>query len=100
MSRYARDPVQRYPAFTQGEITVDETSGYDAATQVRDVVWYLSTANVPDFRKIEYRLRVIFPQELSLLLETAGFRLEARYGEFTREPFTASSRRQVCICAV
>jgi hypothetical protein len=63
------------------------------------VVWYLSTASAPDFRKIEYRLRVIFPQELLLLLETAGYRLETRYGEFTREPFVASSRRQVCVCS-
>jgi|SRR5579863_8620493 len=100
MSRYARDPAQRYPVITQGDITVEETSSYDAAAQVRDVVWYLSTASASDFRKIEYRLRVIFPQELLLLLETAGFNLEARYGEFTREPFGASSRRQVCICAV
>ncbi len=100
MSRYARDPGQRYPAFTQGEITVDETTSYDAAAQVRNVVWYLSTPSASDFRKIEYRLRVIFPQELLLLLEIAGFRLEARYGEFTREPFEASSRRQVCICAL
>jgi len=98
MSRYARDPAQRYRAFTQGDITVDETGSYDAAAQVRDVVWYLSTASAPDFRKIEYQLRVIFPQELLLLLETAGFTLEARYGEFTREPFGALSRRQVCIC--
>lgn len=99
MSRYARDPGQRYPAFMQDEITVEETSTYDAAAQVRNVVWYLSTASEPDFRKIEYRLRVIFPQELLLLLESAGLHLEARYGEFTREPFTASSRRQVCICS-
>jgi SAM-dependent methyltransferase len=100
MSRYARDPAQRYPAFTQGDITVEEISSYDAAAQVRDVVWYLSTASAPDFRKIEYRLRVIFPRELLLLLETVGLHLEARYGEFTREPFGASSRRQVCICSV
>jgi SAM-dependent methyltransferase len=99
MSRYARDPAQRYPAFTQGEISVDETSSYDPAAQVRDVVWYLSTVRAADFRRIEYRLRVIFPQELLLLLEIAGFHLEARYGEFTREPFEASSRRQVCICS-
>jgi SAM-dependent methyltransferase len=99
MSRYTRDPGQRYPAFTQGEITIEETSDYDAAVQVRDVVWYLSTASTPDFRRIEYRLRVIFPQELLLLLETTGFHLESRYGEFTREPFEASSRRQVCICS-
>jgi len=60
MSRYARDPGQRYPAFTldqpgSGEITVEEVSSYDAAAQVRHVVWYVSTANARDFRKIEYQ---------------------------------------------
>jgi SAM-dependent methyltransferase len=102
---FARDPGQRYPAFSLdhpklGEITIEEMTSYDAAAQVRDVVWYLSRAGAPDFRRIEYRLRVIFPQELLLLLECAGFRLATRYGEFTREPFEASSPRQVCICAL
>jgi hypothetical protein len=100
MSRYTRDPGQRFPAFETGAISIEETTSYDAAAQVRDVVWYLSRTGARDFRRIEYRLRVIFPQELLLLLECAGFRLEARYGEFTREPFEASSPRQVCICAL
>ena len=39
-------------------------------------------------------LRVIFPQELLLLLEATGFSLDTRYGEFT----DASSPRQVRIC--
>jgi hypothetical protein len=102
---FARDPGQRYPSFTLdhpklGEITIEESASYDAAAQVRDVVWYLSRAGAPDFRRIDYQLRVIFPQELLLLLECAGFRLEASCGEFTREPFEASSPRQVCICAL
>jgi hypothetical protein len=100
MSRYARDPTHRYHAFTQDEITIEETTSYDAAAQVRDVVWHLSAPGAPDFRRIEYRLRVIFPQELLWLLECAEFRLEARYGEFTREPFESASPRQVCICAL
>jgi SAM-dependent methyltransferase len=95
---FARDPGQRYPSFEHGEITIEESTSYDAATQVRNVVWYLSAPGAPDFRQIEYQLRVIFPQELLLLLEAAGFRLEARYGGFTRAPFESSSPRQVCIC--
>jgi hypothetical protein len=96
---YARSGTA-LPRIFVSEIIVEETTSYDAAAQVRDVAWYLSRAAAPDFRKIEYQLRVIFPQELLLLLECAGFRLEARYGEFTREPFEASSPRQVCICAL
>ena len=103
LARLAREPRERHLVLRvthpqRGEITVQETAEYDAAEQTRRVVWYLSAPDEPDFQIIEYRLRVIFPQELVLLLDYAGFHLEARYGEFTREAFSATSRRQVCIC--
>lgn len=103
LPRLARDPGERHPVLRvnhpeRGEISVDETAVYDAAEQIRRVVWYLSAPDDPDFQTIDYRLRVIFPQELILLLDCAGFRLERRYGEFTREAFTSSSPRQVCVC--
>jgi hypothetical protein len=79
---------------------VEERSTYDAATQVRHITWYLSTSSAADFRIIQYNLRVIFPEELLLLLRIGGFQLEARYGEFTRIPFDTFSPRQVCICSV
>jgi len=95
----ARSPVQRYPAMTLGDITIEETSAYDAAQQIRHIVWYFSKPGAADYRVIEYTLGVIFPQELLLLLDAAGFRVDARYGEFTREPFQSCSPRQVCICS-
>ena len=103
LPRLARGPRERYPVLRvnhpeRGEIGVEETAEYDAAEQVRRVVWYLSAPDDPDFQIIDYRLRVIFPQELVLLLDCAGFRLETRYGEFTREAFTSSSPRQICVC--
>ena len=103
LPRLARDPGERHPVLRvthpeRGEISVEETAEYDAAEQVRRVVWYLSAPDDPDFQIVDYRLRVIFPQELVLLLDCAGFRLETRYGEFTREAFTSSSPRQVCVC--
>jgi SAM-dependent methyltransferase len=104
LTRLARDPDERHPVFraqhpSRGEIAIEETAAYDSAAQIRYMRWYLSAPGAADFRVIEYSLRVIFPQELPLLLESAGFRLEERYGEFPRQPFDASSPRQVCICA-
>lgn len=104
IAQLARDCRQRYPVLSledadRGEITIEETATYNAAEQVREIVWYLSSPGERDFRAIEYRLRVIFPEELLLLIEIAGFELEARFGEFTRAPFDASSPRQVCICS-
>jgi SAM-dependent methyltransferase len=95
-----RDPAQRFPVLTVNEVTIEERATYDAAEQVRHVTWYLSKPGAADFRVIDYSLRVIFPQELLLLLDAAGFRVDARYGEFTREPFASSSPRQVCICSI
>jgi SAM-dependent methyltransferase len=100
LAMLARDPAQRFPVMTVNEVTIEENATYDAAEQVRHLIWYLSKPGAADFRVIEYSLRVIFPQELLLLLDAAGFRVDARYGEFTREPFTSSSPRQVCICSV
>ncbi len=104
LARLTREPGERHFVLRvthpeRGEITVEETAEYDAAEQVRRIAWYLSTPDKPDFQIVEYRLRVIFPQELLLLLDCAGFRLETRYGEFTRETFTSTSPRQVCICS-
>jgi SAM-dependent methyltransferase len=104
MRQLARDPQQRHSLFTvnhpeRGEIIVEETAGYDAASQVRTIRWYVSSPGAPDFQAMEYQLRVIFPQELLLLLQAVGFRLEKRYGEFTGEPFASSSPRQICICS-
>jgi SAM-dependent methyltransferase len=95
----ARDARERYPVLTVNDITIEETASYDSAQQIRHIVWYLSKPGARDYRVIDYCLRVIFPQELLLLLDAAGLRMENRYGEFTREPFQSSSPRQVCICS-
>ena len=81
-----------------GEVIVESTVEYDAATQVNRGGWHLSAAGRPDFRMIPLHMRSIFPQELPLLLGAGGFRLEERYGDFDRSRFTSESERQVCVC--
>ena len=100
-----RDPDERVVAYVindpvRGEIRVEETAVYDTVKQVRDVTLYIRTGDSLTEHEIHYSLRVLFPQELMLLLESAGFHLEARYGEFPRHPFDQTSPRQVCICSV
>lgn len=80
-----------------GEVTIDETIAYDPITQVSRADWYWSTAERRNFRHTVLEMRQVFPQELPLLLELGGLRLEARYGSFDRSPLTPQSRRQVCI---
>ena len=92
--------VMRAHSERYGELTVEATSDYDAATQVNRATWYISTPDQPDCWVAPIHLRSIFPQELPLLLAASGFRLLQRMGDLQGGPFTSSSARQVCVCTV
>ena len=92
-----RTTQTRLPDPELGEIHVETTMDYDAATQINHAAWHLSAPGRPDYLTIPLHLRCIFPQELPLLLAANGFRLESRFGDFGGEPFTSESPRQVCL---
>jgi len=96
--REERVPVMRIIHPERGEVSIDSTNDYDAATQVNRATWYFSTPDEPDFLAAPLHLRSIFPQELLLLLAEGGLRLVTRAGDLSWEPFTSDSRRQVCVC--
>lgn len=95
-----RELLGLFPHPRLGEVTIEETIGYDTITQVMRTDWYWSTAERADFRHTPLELRQIFPQELPLLVELGGLKLIERFGDFDRSPLTAGSRRQVCICVI
>src|SRR5215470_2183290 len=77
----AKDSGQRHPVMQvehplRGLITLEETATYDATSKIRDVVWYLSGPDTPDFRVINFRLRMVFPADVEQALEAAGFCLD------------------------
>lgn len=99
----ARPPGERFALMRvehprRGEVRVEATSDYDAASQVNRATWYFSSPSDPDFLVAPLHLRSIFPQELPLLLAAGGLRLEARHGDFGGAPFGSGSRHQVCVC--
>lgn len=83
-----------------GEVRVDVESRYDARAQVTREVWHFSTDDEPDVLSAPLEVRNIFPQELPVLLQTGGFELRERYGDFERSPFTGEMPQQVCVCSV
>jgi hypothetical protein len=99
----ARDPGQRFPVMEEntapfGRLRVEATNDYDRARQVNAGTWYISAPRKPDAWIVPMVLRSIFPQELPLLLSTAGFELIDRFGDLSRAPFGPESRLQVCLC--
>jgi SAM-dependent methyltransferase len=103
LTMLTRRKGERYSAGTGlhpalGELTVQETFDYDAASQVNRQTWYWSAPGKPDFLVHPLNLRSIFPQEMPLLIESGGLRLTARYGDFDRSAFVSESRHQICVC--
>jgi SAM-dependent methyltransferase len=99
-ARDERTMVMRLHDEELGDVHVETTIDYDAATQVNRGAWIFSAAGRPDYLTVPLHLRSIFPQELPMLLAANGLELVSRYGDFGGEPFTSDSARQVCICRV
>jgi len=95
-----RTPVMRVKDPRRGEIVLEERATYDAVSGIRNLVWYFSAPGAPDFRVIDYRLRMIFPEEIERALAASGLRVDTRFGEYTRIPFEPFSPRQVYLCCV
>ena len=101
-ARLARRPDERHPLMTiddspYGRLEVEVTTDYDAATQVNNATWFVSTTAKRDAWTLPVSLRCIWPLELPLLVERAGMRLVSRHGDFAGGAFESASPRQVCI---
>lgn len=74
-----RDETAMYPLDIAPGIGYEQTR-YDANTQVLHSTWWLEDENGDVADSAEFALRMIFPQELNLLLHAAGFVVTHRYG--------------------
>ena len=78
-------------------IAVEEVASYHPIQQIRKSSWRVYDPATVALKIKPLRLRLIFPQELLLVLEAAGLELVARYGDFAGNTLTASSLNQICI---
>ncbi len=77
------------------DVAVYEVAHYHSDTQILHLKWYVETA--AETNLVTYQLRMIFPEELLLLLRCTGFELEARYGWYDRTPFGPESGTQIVV---
>jgi SAM-dependent methyltransferase len=90
--------IGRCTGETGESIEVTETSLYDDATQMHERTWHVAGPGERR-RRLDFKTRVIFPQELEMLLCLGGFRVDAKYGSFAREAFSTGSLQQLVICS-
>lgn len=93
----ARSPVGEFPHPDTGEpVVVTETAAYDSATQINHLRWFWRSGDGPETAS-RLPMRVYFPQEMDALLTAGGFAIEAKWGDYDRSPFTASSPKQLIV---
>jgi SAM-dependent methyltransferase len=78
-------------------IAVEEVASYDPVQQIRVAQWRVLEPDTSTREVAPLTLRLLFPQEVPLLLEAAGLALAARYGDFARNPLTSDSLNQICL---
>ncbi len=85
----------------RGELERFSVSRYDAASQILAMrlfyEMYGPKGNLESKRRHELVIRVVGRGELELMLRLAGFEVEAMYGGFEGEPFTAGSDQLIAL---
>lgn len=76
-------------------LAVYETFSYDSVRQLLHLTWYVETAQ--ETQQFSYSLRMIFPEELLLLVRSAGFDLQDRFGWYDFSPLTHDSGSQLVV---
>jgi SAM-dependent methyltransferase len=66
---------------------------YDTVTQAMSSNFATVVDGRTELRSVPFRY--VWPAELDLMAELAGLRLRERWGDWTRQPFTADSRAHV-----
>lgn len=72
-----------------------DTVSVDRSMQLMVGAHTILDGGVPE--TIQHVMRYAFPNELDLLAEARGLRLEQRWGDFSKQPFTAASHRHVSV---
>ena len=86
---------ERFSVFSHGDehVGLDE---HDSATQVSWSHHYSSSDGVTYTRR-SIPFRKVWPSELDLMARIAGLRLESRWSDWDRSPFTHASTRHVSV---
>ncbi len=99
----SRDPEREYlvseyeDPYGGGKVCLTEKTRYDSSTQVLHLRWYHHLEDEL-IKESGWRLRMIFPREMDMLLEYNGFRVEHKYGDFECSDFSDDSKTQIYVC--
>jgi SAM-dependent methyltransferase len=88
-------PVAEFPDPEGGRVELVETRRYRLDTQINEITWFFQREN--ETLRQRFRLKMWYPVELRYLLQSAGFEIERRFGDFEGSPFDERAYVQVII---
>ncbi len=96
----SRDPNTRFfhAKFVNPEtgksITIEESPNYDNKTQINNITLYFEFED--GYEKTEsLSIRILYPQEIDMLLHYNGFKIESKFGDYKRNQFESDSGLQI-----
>ncbi len=72
---------------------------YDVASQINRMKLFFKLPSQTEEVIEGLNLRMDFPQELDALLESNGFIIEDKFGDYEETPFISSGRLQLVVCS-
>ncbi len=101
LRRERRDSLSRSIVDGARRLELREDARFDEAASILHLEWRLVDLADPSrpIAATRYAIRQFHPDEVRRLLADAGLRIVADYGDFDRSPASASSRKQVLVCA-
>lgn len=99
-----RDPEEesRFRQFDdpdgRGKVTISEKTSYNRASQILTARWFFTFADNGEKVEKILNVRILFPQELDILINHFGFEIEDKFGDFDFSKFESSSPHQLFVC--
>ncbi len=82
------------------EVTVEEIMRYDDATQMIHCQWFHSKDGARDFKTMNHTMFCFYPREIDYIVQSMGFRIKAKYGDFSGKPFGSGDLKQILVMEV
>jgi SAM-dependent methyltransferase len=96
------DIVRRVTAPDGAVLDLQEDSTFDEAAGVLHLVWTVldpARPGTPPLSRLTFRLWQHHPPTVEAALAAAGLRIEERFGDLARGPWSDAAKKQVVVCA-
>ena len=95
-----REQGKRYMIGEFGDHVLSEDVNYDAAAQISYINWHFWHRPSNKEKKLSFKMRQFFPQEIDLAFNCHGFVIDHKFGDFDEMKFNGNSTKQIIVAGL